>query len=104
MAGFAAALLIILIPLLSSTACAENPNLYLDGDALAKRMAGWVLQNTEPMERVRRIRAFNIGVILGNGVSFSGKGAQGRLTLEDWILDQPDGSIYPHSLIQRAIA
>lgn len=81
---------------------ASRPYLYLDGTRLANAITPWILKNTDPNVRRMSTEIYQLKKRL-----FLGDQVTTHLRLSDelkvWMLSQPDRSILPQRLYEKAI-
>lgn len=78
-----------------------RPNLYLNGNKLADCITPWIIHNTPPERRKEHhVYLTTPNLMMGFSINFNKKNAR---TLYDWMIEQPDHSIYPQQLYKKAI-
>ena len=88
----------MITPVAEST---TRPDLFLDGEALADRVSYWALKNTNSN---RLDHGFRMELPrLYKGTAFFPAKDPRRVALRAWLLAQPDDSVFPHALIEKAI-
>ena len=80
----------------------ERPDLYLDGKILANTVADG-LKKSDLKHALSTKKIPNMMDHLAAGFSFSNRHDDYRNQLMNWVLSQPDHSIYPHEFILKSI-